>query len=76
MDLYHLDEPKRKVIECCIVSKCVGELFHNISITNGMFMIKIGRILIHDCVLFITTEDDMPPQLTFLNMKHEVTMCS
>jgi hypothetical protein len=41
----------------------------------GMFKVNVGRILDHDCPLFVTVEDDMSPQLTLLNVKRGMTVC-
>ena len=74
MDLFHPDEPDRKVAECCTVNGCAGEPFHGNKIAPGMFKVNVGRILDQDCPLFVTVEDDMPPQLTLLHVKRGMTV--
>ena len=74
MDLFHPEEPDRKVAECCTVSGCAGEPFHGMSIAPGMFKVNVGLVLVHDCPLFVTVEEDMPPQLTLLDVKRGMTV--
>ena len=74
MDLFHPDEPVRKVAECCTVSGYAREAFHDMSIVPVMFKVNVGRILVQNCPLFVTVEDDMPLQLIFLNVKHCMTV--
>jgi hypothetical protein len=74
VDLFHPDKPDRKVAECCTVNGCAGEPFHGTKITSGLFKVNVGRILDQDCPLFVTVEDDMPPQLTLLHVKRGMTV--
>jgi hypothetical protein len=53
---------------------CAGEPFHGNKIAPGMFKVNVGRILDQDCPLFVTVEDDMPPQLTLLHVKRGMTV--
>jgi hypothetical protein len=74
VDLFHPDEPDRKVAECYTISACAGDPFHGMSIVAGMYKVIMGWVLVEDCPLFVTVEDDMPPQLTLLNVKRGVTV--
>lgn len=74
MDLYHPEKPGNKVAECCTVSGCVGEPLHGMSIGPGMFKVNVSHVFDEDCPLFVTVEDDMPPQLTLLNVKRGMTV--
>jgi hypothetical protein len=74
VDLFHPDEPTRKVAECCAVSGLAGEAFHGMTIANGMFKVSVGRILVPDCPLIVAVEEDMPPQLVLLNVKRGMTL--
>ena len=46
------------------------------SIASEMFKVNVGCILVEDCALFVTVENDMPPQLTLLNVKRSMTVWS
>ena len=74
MDLFHPREPSKKVAECCSVSGLAGEPFHGHTIAAGMFKVNIGRVLVGDCTLFVTVEEDMPPQLTLVNVNSGSTV--
>ena len=74
MDLYHPDDPESKVAECCTVSGYAGEPFHGLNIAEGMFKVNVGYVVDEKCPLFVTVEEDMPPQLTLLNVKRGVTV--
>ena len=74
MDLYHPDEPERKVAECCTVLACAGEPFHGVTIAPGMFKVNTGRVFDEDCPLFATVEDDMPPQRTLRDVLRGMTL--
>lgn len=74
MNLFHPNEPVRKVVECCIVSSYAREPFHDMSIAPGMYKVNVGHILVRDCPLFVTVEDDMSLQLTLLNVKRGMTV--
>jgi hypothetical protein len=39
-----------------------------------MFRVNIGRILVDDCPLFVTVEEDMPPQLILVNVDRGSTV--
>ena len=73
MDLYHPDDPTKKVAGCCIVLGCAGKPFHGMSIAAEMFKVSVGRVFDEDCPLFVTVEDDMPPQLTLRDVKRGMT---
>ena len=60
--------------ECCTVTGVAGELFHGMKIDEDMFKVQVGRVFYKTCPLFVTLEDDMPPQLTLLNVKRGVTV--
>ena len=74
MDLYHPDEPGKKVAECCNILGCAGEPFHGMTIATGMFKVNVGRVFDEDCPLFVTVEDDMPPQLKLRDVKRGMTV--
>lgn len=74
VDLYHLYESENKIIECYIIFGRAEESLYDMSIADEIFEINVGRILIQDCLLFVTVEDDMYLQLTLLNMKRGMTM--
>ena len=69
MDLHHPDEPENKVARRCTVFACAGEPFHGSIISPGMFKVDIGHVFDEDCPLFLTVENDMPPQLTLGDVK-------
>ena len=74
VDLYYPDDPDSKVVECCTVSGYSGEFFHGIKIVEGIFKVTIGLVFDETCLFFVTVEDDIPPQLTLLNVKRGVTV--
>ena len=74
VDLYHPDDPDSKVAECCTVSGYAGEPFHGLNIVEGIFKVNAGPVFDETCPLFVTIEEDMPPQLTLLNVKRGVTV--
>ena len=74
MDLYHPDEAGNKVATRCTISGCAGEPFHGTRIAPGMFKVNVGHVLDVDCPLFVTVEDDMPPQLTLGNVVQGMTV--
>ena len=74
VDLYHPADPETKMAECCTITGVVGELFHGMVIVEGMFKVQVGRVFDETCPLFVTVEDDDPPQLTLLHVKRGVTV--
>jgi hypothetical protein len=74
VDLFHPDEPIKKVAECCTVSGYARKAFHDMTIANGMFKVNVGRILVPDCPLFVAVEEDIPPQLVLLNVNRGMTL--
>jgi hypothetical protein len=74
VDLYHPDESGNKVAGCCIVSACAGEPFYGTSISSKMFKVDVSHLFDEDCPLFVTIEDDMPPQLTLGDVKRGMTV--
>ena len=74
VDLYHPDDPTKKVAGCCTVSGCAGEPFHGMNIAAEMFKVNVGRVFDEDCPLLVTVEDDMPPQLTLRDVKGGMTV--
>ena len=60
--------------KCCTVSGYAGEPFHGLNIAAGMFKVNVGRVFDETCPLFVTVEEDMPAQLTLLNVKRGVTV--
>jgi hypothetical protein len=61
VDLFHIDEPDKKVAECCTVSGCAGEPFHGMQIAPRLFKVNVGPILDQECLLFVTMKDNMSP---------------
>lgn len=74
VDLYHPDDPEKKVAGCCTVSGCAGDPFHGMTIATGMLKVSVGRVFDEDCPLCVTVEDDMPQQLVLRDVKRGMTV--